>query len=423
MRFVLVFILSSYISLAFAAPVSRANLMLLAERSASVEVARARLASAEVSASAAGLGLSGSLSGSAAVNGTTPNPNYSYPWDIQFNIRFAGVWGEAQDARVQAGLSLERAKRGLVAARVRAVSNAVILWHGLRRGLATLETARLNLELAILEDRAAEAKFRAGGISLSDRERVGLALDIAGLEVSRAEIRVDGVRLQLEALFGLRDTTISSGWTVLPEPSVTDLQLEAREDVFEARAAFVSADLQRNQAGREVLPTLNLEASLRGSAGALNLSVNQYLALSVGYSYPVILPVGTTSFSIGLSLRIPLDPFKFSFLGTSTQQLSAAQRALETALATARADVSSKRMAIALTRSNLQLTKRSAEFANRQLEYIRKKAEAGSASVLEVKRAELDTLKANSQILDAQADLDSALLELYNALALPLEAQ
>jgi outer membrane protein TolC len=253
-------------------------------------------------------GVSGSVSGSAGVAGVAPHSGdtiFSYPWNLQLNLRFAGLWGEASDTRVQGLLNLERAKRALVTARIRALVQAVNLWHGLRRGLVSLEVAQLALDLAVLEDQAAEVRFGTGAISISDRERVDLTLEVARLEFAQAQIAVSGARLQLEVLFGLRDVVPKDDWQVLSEPVVSNL--EAREDVFEAQSSLKLADLQRGAAQRELLPTLNLETSIRGSSGLLSFSANQFLALSVAYSYPVALPVGvSSSFSIGLNLSIPI---------------------------------------------------------------------------------------------------------------------
>ncbi len=417
---VLIFILFSSVAEAQTI-VSRADLMRLSERSASVEVARARVQSAEAQAGQAGF--SGSVSGSAGVAGVAPTSGetvFSYPWNIQLNLRFAGLWGEASDARVQTVVNLERAKRALLTARIRALVQAVNLWHGLRRGLANLEVTQFSLALATLEDQAAEVRFGTGAISLSDRERVGLSLEVARLEFAQAQIAVSGVRLQLEVLFGLRDALPSDNWQVLPEPVGSNF--EAREDVFEAQSNLKLADLQRGAAQRDLLPTLNVETSIRGSAGLLSLSTNQFLALSVAYSYPVALPIGvSSSFSIGLNLSIPIQPF--ANIAAQNRTVFAAQGLLETTLALARAEVTNKRSAVALARSNLELAVRTAEFHVRQLERIKTRALAGLVSILELKRAELEVLKSQRQIKNAQADLDASVLELGSALAFTMGVQ
>ncbi len=402
--------------------ISRADVMRLAERSASVEVARAKMQSAEAQARAVGAGISGSASGSAAVAGIVPSSGdtiLSYPWSLQLNLRFAGVLGEAGDARVQASINLERARRGLVAARIRALSQAVNLWHGLRRGMANLEVAQMALQLALLEDAAAETRLKSGSISLAERERIALALEFAWLEVSRAELRLSGVRLQFEVLFGLRHAVALTVWQALSEPLTFDL--EAREDIFEARAAVVLANVQAGAAQRVLLPTLNLEASVRGSAGVLSVSGNQFLALSIGYSYPVALPVGvSSSFSIGLNLSIPIQPLNLS---AANRAGSAAQRLLEVVLALAKAEVITARSSLVLAHSTLDLAWRSNEFAARQLERVKARILAGLVSVLDLKRAELDFAKAGLEVLDAQANFDTANLELSATLALVMEAQ
>jgi outer membrane protein TolC len=211
---------------------------------------------------------------------------------------------------------------------------------------------------------------------------------------------------------------------VLSEPIVSNLQLEAREDVFEAQASLVLATVQRNAAQHELLPTLNLETSVRGSAGLLSLSSNQFLSLSVAYSYPVLLPVGvSSSFSIGLNLSIPIQPLAFSGLAAKTRTILAAQGLLETTLALVKAEVTNKRSGVALARSGLELAVRMAEFSVRQLERVKTRALTGLVSILDLKRAELEVFRSQKQIINAQADLDAALLDFGSALAFVMDAQ
>jgi outer membrane protein TolC len=403
--------------------VSRADLMRLALRSTSVEVAQARVLSAELQNSS--VGISGDATGSASVTGVVPNSGdsvLSYPWTLQFNLRFAGIWGEASEARVQASLNLERAKHGLVAAQMRSLGQALNLWHGLRRGLMNLRVAQMAFQLAGLEAEAAEVRLKSGAISLAERERLALALEFAQLEVARAETRLSGVRLQLEALFGLRNPVALDDWQMLPES--LDSQFKSREDVFEAQAVVVLAKLQQDAAQRKFLPTLNLEASVRGNAGLLSLNANQFLALGVSYSYPVGVLVGvSTVFSVGISLSIPIQPLAFSGFEIALSSVSTAQKSLEITLALAKAEVVSKRLGLALVRSGFDFALRSSEFAERQFERVQVRVAVGLVSVLDLKRSELDVLKSKLQVFDAQADLDVAVFELSFALGLIMGVQ
>jgi outer membrane protein TolC len=110
-------------------------------------------------------------------------------------------------------------------------------------------------------------------------------------------------------------------------------------------------------------------------------------------------------------------------VATQTRIISAAQGLLETTLALARAEVTNKHSAVALARSNLELALRTAEFHVRQLERSKTRALAGLVSILELKRAELEVLKGQRQLKNAQADLDISLLELGSALAVVIGAQ
>jgi outer membrane protein TolC len=404
---------------------SRAAILRLSEKSASVEVAKAWVSSAEVQAQAAGLPISGSVQVLSSISGIVPNSGetvFSYPSSLQLNLRFAGVWGQAAQARIQAGVALERARRGLLAARLRAQGQALNLWHNLRLGLANLELAQLGLAIAKQEDLAAQTRFTAGGISIAERERVGLALEVAQLNLARAEVQLSGVRLQMGALFGLREV-LPEAWTPIQERVFTVAQLENREDIFEARVAVSSAELERSSTQQSILPTLNLDVAARGSAGALTLGVNQHLAVSLGYAYPYTSPAGvSSSFSVGVSLSIPLQPFGFGTFTATNRQLSAAQSGVQVAFLLAQAEATSKQANFALAQTGLGLANRELEFLQRQVERGVARLEVGLSTGLEQQKILFEQQKSALQQKNAQAEVDKTLLELYTVYAVPLEA-
>jgi outer membrane protein TolC len=404
---------------------SRVAILRLSEKSASVEAAAARVKSAEVQAQAAGLPITGTVAVSSGVAGVVPNLGetvYSYPISLQLNLHFAGVWGQAAQTRTQASITLERARRGLLVARLRAQSQALNLWHNLRVSLANFEMVQLALTIAKQEDQAAQTRFVSGGISIAERERAGLALEVAQLNLTRAEVQLSGARLQLELLFGLREA-LPEAWTPIRERVFHVAQLENREDVFEARVAVGSAELERSSAQQSILPILNLDLAARGSAGALTLGVNQNLAVSLGYAYPYTSPLGvSSSFSVGVSLSIPLQPLGFGVFAATNRQLSAAQSGVQVAFQLAQADATAKQANLALVRSGLELANRELEFTERQVERGAARLEAGLSAPLEQQKIILEQQKSVLQQKNAQAELDKALLELHAAYAIPLEA-
>ena len=197
---------------------------------------------------------------------------------------FAGLFGEPSSARVQAGLNLKRTKLNLSNATLKANTSAINLWHGLRRAEAALETATAAGSLAETQDRASEARLQSGAINQSERETVRIALQSAQLEAARAQNKLEAARAQLEILLNLKGNT-TGDWKPLPVPAEA-ANLERREDLFEARAALVTAQLDLDRAQHAALPSLNLDAGLQGSGGNLGFKLNSDLASGLSFSSP-----------------------------------------------------------------------------------------------------------------------------------------
>ena len=418
-------VLSLLVSVASAQNAARTDALKAATQSAGVIAAQARVAAAEAQATAAGLPISGSVNAGYGFSGSDPAPPGSNAvrgdWQAGLTLNFAGLYGEANDNKVNAGIGLERAKRGLLAARNRASKNALALWHGVRRAESTLELARQAKAANEQADRAAETRFQAGAINASDRERARAALENAVLDEIRAQSRLESAKLQLEAAFGLKAAGIQGGWTPLPAPR-SDANIEAREDVFEARAALLSAELDLDKARRAILPTLNLDGSLTGASGSLTGSLNNFLAGGLTYTYPNSGGSGSTAWSVGLNVRLPLDPSKLTAFGALEASVRAAKASLEASLAAAKADVTAKRAALTLANQGLELANKQLELERASLERTKVRASNGLVTALDVKRAEVEVTRALDAQVAAQAEADNAAVELFEALAIPLEA-
>lgn len=395
-----------------------------AENVPGVIAARARLSAAEAQIAAAQLPISGNVTGGYTFAGSNPAPPPGTDlggWNVGANLSFAGLRGEANDARVNALLNLERAKRGLVAARLKAQKAAVNLWHGLRRAESGLVFAKRNLEFSELQDRAADARFKAGAISVSDREIATSSLESARLDALRAESRLESARAQLAVNLGLTPERTSNDWKALTVPS-GDGNPEAREDVFEARAAVVTAGLELDRVWRGILPTANLDGRLSGTAGTVQAGVNSNLGLNAGFTYPNSLGSGTTgtSWSVSISATIPITPAQWGQVGPAEENLRAAQAALDAALRSARADVQARRAAVPLSVRALELSQKALDTARANLDRAKTRVASGVIAAIDVTRAELDVLRAQDAVLNAQFDLDTTALDVLEALAVPL---
>lgn len=424
----------SSIAVFAASSLSRDQVLKASLETASVLVAQARVNAAEAQALIANIPISGSASLGYGWTGVDPKPAtgdaIKGDWTYGAQINFAGVFGEASTSRVQAGVNLERSRLGLLGAVLKANKSAITLWHGLRKAEASLETANGARALAELQDKAAESRLQSGAINQGERETTRIALQSAQLEGARAQNRLEAAQSQLEILFGLTGVTAGS-WQALPVPPAA-ANLERREDLFEARAALAGAQLDLARAQRAVLPTLNLDAGLQGAAGGLGLKLNSDLAAGVSYNSPSSnttglpsglssgLSSGGTSWNLGLSLNIPLDPAKIVAWPALEKAVQAAQVSLEASIKATKADASSKRSALLLSQKGLKLGEQQLELAKQNLDRGQQRFAAGLVAALEVKRAELEVLKARDGLLTAQADLDSSVLDVFEAINQPV---
>jgi outer membrane protein TolC len=249
-----------------------------------------------------------------------------------------------------------------------------------------------------------------------------IGLETARFDEARATSRLEAASLQLEAILGLRGPSARE-WMALPTPPEA-ANLEAREDVFEARAALVQADLDLNRGRQALFPKLNLDGGITGSSGSLNGQVNSDLAASVSFASPTPgLSTDSTSWKFGVSLVIPLEPGKISALGALEISVNAARSSLQASILAAKADVAAKRGALILARSGLVLSERNLQLSNQNLERAKQRLAAGVLSSLDVKRSESELTKAREGVYTAQAELDNATLEVFEAINQPLEAQ
>ncbi len=394
----------------------RSTALLAAQNMASIEVANAKLKSAEANASIAGLPISvGTNAGYAWNHSDTAGANND--WYASASINFAGVFGEQERSRAMAFIHLERAKLNLLNARTRASKTALELWHSLRRNQASLETSRINLQLAELSDRATELRLQSGAANQSERDNATLALQNAKLELARSETRLQSSQALLAANLGINNTTASQSWTEIA--ATTNKNLEAREDVFEARAAVLGSELDLNQAQHALLPVAKASANVAGSAGAISFNLDSNLATGFGYNYP------NSSASLGNSWGFNLGAtWGFSSqalaLPALQENLQASRAALAATLKNAETDVEAKRAAAIGSHASLNLAMQQLENAKQNFGRNKTRFESGLSGPIEVKRSELELNRAQESIASAQAELDLAIAALAEATATPM---
>ena len=399
----------------------------LAQQAVAIAARQARVAATPVRGEAtAGYR---STRGERAVDGATGSLDEAGFDAIGLTLSFPVLpGGPSADARERAEADVARAEAELAATRRAARIEVTQAFQRALRAESALAIASAEVALARLEGEAVQLRLRVDAASTAEAERAQLALARANANHALAERELALTRNALASVLG-----VSAIHPVGPMPPLPNRAhgrgLDDRPDLL--AAALQEAETRRSVAAtlRERLPSaafslgyVSGDETHQFQAGA-GLDTRTLLP-SVSLAYDPDsgipgLPEGATSqsFTVGVSLRVPLDP-------TLGHALAAADLARERAAAQtivtrerAELDVAQRELDLFAARSNAELAAASAELARSDVELLRLRLEAGSIAPLALRRAELDAERA---ALDAARAADSvrlAHLRLLDALA------
>lgn len=328
--------------------------------------------------------------------------------------------GPAADARARAAADVARATAELAAARRAAVLEATNAFQSALRARTARDLAGAELALARLDLEAGELRRAAGAASDADLARLRLAVDRATQAVAAADAEVGAADRLLALALG---TSVGTPIGPLPDPAALAAAAPA---AVGTRSDVLAAQLQRDETDRTAA------ATLRDQLPALALSVGaawgddarawqlggsfdtRSFAPSVSFSLDpddgvAGLPVGgrSSTLTVGVALRVPLDPTVGAALAAAAVGRERAQLQLEWARARADLDADQRRLDLDAALANAELARAGADLARAEAELAAARFAAGSLSELALRRARLD---ADRAALDADRAADAARL-------------
>ncbi|TVR93570.1 MAG: hypothetical protein EA416_04810 [Trueperaceae bacterium] len=339
--------------------------------------------------------------------------------------------GPAGDAIDRARADVARAHAELAAARRAALIDVTSAFQSALRARASVELAHAEAELAALELRAADLRAAAGAATASEVARLAAAETRLRNAVTAAEFEATAAQRSLELALG---GPVPPPAGPLPEPTtlldgVTVPAWRDRSDVLAAQLAL--ADTERSAAAtlRDQLPSLGVSVAHASGDDERTLQLGaafdtrtQQPTLSIGYDPDTGVPGfgdggSSRSLTLGITLRVPLDPTVGSALAAARIARERAELQLELTSARAELDVERRDFELASALADADLARAAADLAHADLAVAEARFASGALSELALARARLDAARAD---LDADRAADAArlaALRLLDALA------
>lgn len=380
--------------------------------------------------------------------------------------------GPSADAEARARSDLARAEAELAAVRRGQRIEVTAAYAGALRAARSADLARAEAALAALELEAARARFEAGAATVADVARVEAAVGRSENSVQAAEREAALALARLElalgtpgvtpteapprpAIFTARTSSATSGPAEAAAepaapPSAGDMTaadlatlraladglatpgadaMLARPDVLAAALAVAESERTAAATLRDNLPSGSLNASFAhgNDRNALTLGAaldSRSLTPSVSASYdpddglPGLSEGGSnTAFSLGVSVRIPLDV-------TVSSAIDAARLARERAVAQfevtiARAELDLRRLAhdVVTAHEAWAAADRAATLAADDADMAQRRFAAGTLSELAARRSELEAERARHDAERAGDAMHLAWLRYLDGLA------
>jgi outer membrane protein TolC len=407
------------ISFAQGQVITREDALRIIQNSAIVQAAKARLDAAKALLSPFPISVTGALVGGYGFRGSsTTTATGDFQGGINITASFPGIFSDASDTRLKAERNFERAQVQLRATQNRASLRALQLWHYLKNTEKKQQIAGKTLELSQLEDKIAEERLLSGAINRYDRDIIKQRLLESEFNLRLANETFSYAAKQLSVELNVPVTKPSPVlWQMLRLPTKT-INIDWREDVTEARLAWLEANLELERVRRAIAPTVNLTTGITGSAGSAQVTVNSNLGVTANYQFTTTVTAPTTTnWSVGLSISIPLNSAPLTQLDSLTQQVNISKIALEQTLRNAQFDVEIQLAQVGNKQSLLDFAQNRERNSLLKLEAQKQRFELGLSSRLDVLRGELDLLNAELEILSAQSEVDQSILVAYQTSA------
>lgn len=422
-------------------PITYAEALRRAETGPTVQLAQRALELAERQLAVTATPVRGELSAGYRWTGGERDPGVGDPIDladqgydpIGLSLSFPALGlGPAGDAIDRARADVLRADAELAAARRDARIEATSAFQNALRARTALALARAETDLAVLERRAAELRAAAGAATAAELARFATLEARARNAIAAAAFEVEAADRALALALGGPAGEPSGA---LPEAAallegVPEAAWARRSDVLAARLQVAETDRTADATLRDRLPSLGFSvANTRGDAdrtlqwGASfdtrTLQPSASLSYDPDTGVPGVGVDGTSrSWTVGVTLRVPLDPTVGSALAAGRIGRERARAQLELAQARAELDVDRRAFELDAAIADATLAGAAADQARADLAVAEARFASGSLSELAIARARLDAERA---ALDADRALDTArlaALRLLDALAI-----
>ena len=339
--------------------------------------------------------------------------------------------GPVGDAIDRARADVVRAHAEVAAARRAAQIDVTSAFQSALRARASVELAHAEADLAALELRAADLRAAAGAATASEVARLAAGEARARTAVAAAEFEAAAAQRSLELALG---GPVPPPTGPLPDPAtllngVTVSVWRHRSDVLAAQLALADTERNANATLRDQLPSLGFSVAHASGDDGRSLQVGaafdtrtQQPSLSIGYDPDTGVPgVGaggsSRALTLGITLRVPLDPTVGNALAAARIASERAQLQLELTYARAELDVERRDFELASALADADLARAAANLAHADLDVAEARFASGALSELALARARLDAARAD---LDADRAADAArlaALRLLDALA------
>jgi len=420
--------------------ITYAQAVRLADDGPSVQLAMRALELAERQLAIAAAPVRGEVTAGYRWTGGERDPGVGDPIDlsaqgfdpIALTLTFPALGlGPAGDAIARARADVTRARAEVAAARRAALIDATSAFQSALRARVAVELATAEAELAALELRAAELRATAGAATAGEVARLASAEARARNAVSAARFEAEAAQRALELALG-GPTPPPAGPLPTPDALLSEAVEPAWRDRGDVLAALLGvADSERTADAtlRDQLPSLGF--SVAHASGDADRSVQVAAAFDTRTLQPNLsisfdpdsgaTGVGdggsSRSLTLGITLRVPLDPTVGSALAAARIARERAELQLELTRARAELDVDRRDFEVVSALADADLARAAADLARADLAVAEARFASGALSELAIARARLDAGRAD---LDADRAADAArlaALRLLDALA------
>ncbi len=423
------------------APLAYTEALRLAEEGPTVQLAQRALDLAERQLAVTATPLRGELSAGYRWTSGERDPGVGDPIDLDdqgydpigLSLSFPVLGlGPAGDAIARARADVVRARAELAAAHRAARIEATTSFQNALRARRALALALAEADLAALELRAAELRAAAGAATPAEVARFAATEARARNAIAAATFEVEAADRALALALG---GPAGEPGGALPDPAALVAQAPeaawaSRSDVLAARLQVAEIDRTADATLRDQLPSVGF--SVASTSGDADRSLQwgasfdtRTLQPSVSLSYdpdsgvPGVGTDGTSrSWTVGVALRVPLDPTVGSALAAARIGRERARVQLELAQARAELDVDRRAFEFESASAEAELARAAADRAHADLAVAEARFASGSISELAIARARLDADRAELDADRAHDGARLAALRLLDALAI-----